>query len=271
MFCQNFQAHAIDLKAKKLFRLRCKQWDCPQCAKINNWIWRKHLRAYVSAVGYDNWSLITITARGKAHKNASTLEAIIKNWDRLLKRLRYVWGKFPYVRVYEKHKSGEFHAHMLVRYMPPDSSDERKYRTYGKKNQHGEIVKLRRYRGIAHTQLKRSAFGVGLGFICDFSPILMNNTEDDNHRVNRIVSYITKYLTKGFSDGLPKHTRRIQTSREIGSPKGDKSGSVLDLVYYLGITDIALHGEIEDVSRGHFVSFDDFWESDTYPPDTIEY
>jgi len=271
MFCQNFQAHALDINAKKLFRLRCKQWDCAYCAKFNNWIWRRHLREYVNAVGYEGWSLLTITARGKAHRNSSTLEAIVKNWDRLMKRLTYSWGKKPYVRVLEMHKSGEFHAHLLIRYMPPDASDGKKYRTYGKKNQHGEIVKARRYRGIAHIQLKSHAFGVGLGFICDFSPILMTETEDDSHRVNRVVAYITKYLTKGFSAGLPKYTRRIQTSREIGSPKGDKNGSRLDLVYYLSIHDIGNFGAIEDVSRSHMVTFDDFLESDTYPPDSIEY
>lgn len=270
MFCPNLKQHVVNFETKKLIRLRCKSWDCAYCAKFNNFLWRKHLRQYVRDVGYDNWSLLTITARGKAHRNGSTLEAIVKNWDRLMKRLRYLWGKKPYVRVLEMHKSGEFHAHLLIMYMPDDANDEKKYHAYGKKNQRGEIVKARRYRGIAHKQLKRAAFGSGLGFICDFSPILMTETEDDYHRVNRVVAYITKYLTKGFSEGLPKYTRRIQTSRDIGSPNFKSRGGY-HLINYLYIDDIATHGAIEDVSRKHLVTFGDFLETDFYPPLDVEY
>ena len=246
-------------------------WDCSYCAKYNAYLWRKCLREHIARCGYDGWALVTITARGRAHRNSTTLETIIKNWDRLMKRLFRVWGKKPYMRVYERHITGEFHAHMLIRHLPEDANDAKAYQRIGKKGKDGEIVATKRYRGIAHKQLKRAAFGSGLGFICDFSPVLMDGVKDEAHAANRVVAYITKYLVKGFGGGLPKGTRRIQTSRDIGTPNSGKAGGDYHMIYYLSIADIAIQGAIEDVSRKKVVTFDDFLEHDVYPPENIEY
>ena len=258
MFCQEFKGHALSRSAALFIRLRCKQWNCEYCAKVNAHTWRKHLSAYVAQSRGDGWSLITITARSRAHRHGTTLEAIIKHWNRLMMRLKNDWGKFQYVRVYEKHASGNFHAHMLVKYVPSDAADK-------------AVYKSNRYRGVAHRQLKRHAFAVGLGYICDFSPILITNTENEEHAVNRVVSYVTKYLVKGFTHGLPKHTRRIQASRAIGSPHPDGVIDDFKLVYYLGIGDVAEIGVIRDTARKHDVTFDDFLEHHVYPPEDAEY
>ena len=271
LFCHNFEAHALNAESKKLIRLRCKKWDCEYCARFNAYLWRKCLREYIANSGHEDWSLVTITARGRAHRNSTTLEAIIKNWDRLHKRLVRLWGKYPYVRVYERHATGESHAHMLVKYMPSDARNGKVYQSIGRRCKDGTIAPARRYRGIAHKQLKSASFGSGLGFICDFSPVLMDNIENSEHAVNRVVAYITKYLLKGLGSGLPKGTRRIQTSRDIGTPNAKKAGGNYNLRYYLSIHDIAELGEIEDLSRKKVVNFDDFLESDIYPPETIEY
>lgn len=266
LFCQNFQAHAFSPSNKTFIRLRCKKWDCSFCGGLNRYIWRKHLRAYVSVVGFENWSLVTVTARSKAHKHHTTMQSIIGSWDKLLKRLKRSWGSFDYVRVYERHESGEFHAHMLVRYYPDDVAESGAWRTYGYKDKQGFWRVGKRYRGKAHGALKRASFGVGLGYICDFSPVLVESTEDKEHAINRVVFYITKYMTKTL-DNLPKGTRRIQTSRAIGSPKGEGDGTQdYSVKFYLSIDDVAEHGTIVDLTRKHDVSFDDFLEHATYPP-----
>jgi len=238
------------------------------------------LRSVVSAYGVEGWSLVTVTARGRSHRHGTTLEDIIKNWDKLLKRLKRAWGNFEYMRVYEKHASKNdkhgkpqkprFHGHMLIRFTPPDKELASAYQTYGYALKDGTWAKGKRYRGIAHRQLKNACFGSGLGYIVDLSPITVKGTENDEHAINLVVFYITKYLTKNLS-GLPKGTRRIQTSRAIGRPKSGGDGGDYKIKYYLSIDDIARFGVIEDASRGHSVSFDDFHESDIYPPDSIEY
>ena len=280
MFCENFKAHALSSTEKKFIRLRCKKWDCDYCASLNRFLWRRHMRAVVDAYGVEGWSLVTVTARGRSHRHGTTLEDIIRNWDKLMKRLKRAWGSFEYMRVYEKHasksdKQGKqekprFHGHMLVRFTPCDKDDVDAYQTYGFARADGTWAKAKRYRGIAHRQLKKACFGVGLGYIVDFSPITVVGTENNEHAINLVVFYITKYLTKNLS-GLPKGTRRIQTSRAIGRPRGGGDGGDYKLKYYLSIEDIAQLGAIEDASRGHSVTFDDFFDSDTYPPDSIDY
>lgn len=259
-FCQNFQAHALNRDTKQFVRLRCKQWSCEFCAGLNRYIWRKHIASVVRVRGYENWSLVTVTARAKAHKHGTTLETIIKSWDKLIKRLKRAWGNFEYLRVYEKHESGQFHAHMLINYKPDDATDAKKYQAVGKG---------RRYRGQAHKELKRACWGSGLGYICDFSPIDTDGLEGE-HAINRVAYYVTKYLTKNLAN-VPKGTRRIQPSLGIGKPRGiDGAGGKWEAKLFLYEHDIDELGVIEDVSRKHLVSYDDFDSIEVYPNPTLD-
>jgi hypothetical protein len=261
MFCQNLRLHALSQDRAIFIRLRCKQWGCDYCTSVNRKQWQIHLKNKLPKIG-SIWSMITVTARAKAHRFNTTLEAIIKNWDKLMKRLKRLWGNFEYVRVYEKHKSGEFHAHMLVSYQPGDSYSENAYK---------QIKGKRRYRGTAHKELKYSSFEVGLGFIVDFSPILHAGIDDYLHQINRTVSYVTKYMTKNLKD-MPKGARRVQTSRKIGSVKEDSKNNDLWIArHFLYEGDIENLGKIEDVSRKHTVTFDDFEKLQVYPVDNEQY
>jgi hypothetical protein len=205
--------------------------------------------------------MVTVTARAKNHRFGTTLEAIIANWDKLLKRLKRQWGEFQYVRVYERHKSGEFHAHMLVSYYPSDSELKTSYRA---------IKGIERYRGSAHKELKRHSWESGLGFIVDFSPIRHGDIEDYKHKTNRIVAYVTKYMTKGLGD-LPHGTRRVQTSRLIGTNKDMENNDVWILRHFIYETDIDDMGKILDVSRKYDVTYDDFERAPVYPIDNDQY
>lgn len=261
MFCQKLRMHALSVDRSILVRLRCKQWGCDYCTQVNKKMWQVHLKKKLPQLG-TSWSMVTVTARSKAHRFGTTLEAIIANWDKLMKRLKRIWGNFEYVRVYERHKSKEFHAHMLVSFFPEDGNELTKYKL---------IKGKKRYRGTAHKQLKYASFEVGLGFIVDFSPIRHDGIEDTLHRVNRTVAYITKYMTKDLQD-MPHGTRRVQTSRKIGSVKQESNNDDVwiprHFIYEKDIEDL---GKIEDVSRKHLVTFDDFHDRETYPQDNENY
>lgn len=261
MFCQRLRLHALSVDRGVLIRLRCKQWGCEYCTPVNRKQWQVHLKKKIPPIG-NEWSMITVTARPKAHRFGTTLESIISNWDKLLKRLKRAWGEFQYVRVYEKHKSGEFHAHMLLSYLPSDASLETAYK----------VIKGKlRYRGTAHKILKYATWNVGLGFIVDFSPILHIGITDVNHQINRVVSYVTKYMTKSLAD-MPKGTRRIQTSRRIGSVKEDSKNNDEWLArHFVYESDIDHFGKIEDVTRKYTVTYDDFEENQVYPLDNNQY
>lgn len=260
-FCQKLRLHALSVDRSLLVRLRCKMWGCPYCTSINRKMWQIHLKKKLPPLG-NAWSMVTVTARAKNHRFGTTLEVVIANWDKLLKRLKRAWGNFQYVRVYERHKSGEFHAHMLISYLPDDCENEAKYKI---------IRGKRRYRGEAHKTLKFASWGVGLGFIVDFSPILHAGINDVNHQLNRVVSYVTKYMTKSLQD-MPLGTRRVQTSRLIGSVKTESNNDDVWLArHFIYEGDITILGKIEDVSRKHVVSYDDFLEHDVYPLDNDNY
>jgi len=261
VFCQKLRLHALSVDRSLLVRLRCKMWGCSYCTSINRKMWQVHLKKKLPPLG-NAWSMVTVTARAKNHRFGTTLEVIIANWDKLLKRLKRAWGNFQYVRVYERHKSGEFHAHMLISFLPNDSHDDNVYRF---------VRGSRRYRGHAHKTLKFASWGAGLGFIVDFSPILHTGIDDKNHQLNRVVSYVTKYMTKNLQD-MPLGTRRVQTSRLIGSVKTESDNQDTWLArHFIYEGDIEVLGKIEDVSRKYTVTFDDFDKKEVYPTDDENY
>jgi len=259
MYCQFFKQHALNKERLMLVRLRCKKWDCPYCAQINAYKWRMAIKARIESVGFDGWALLTVTARGKAHRHGTTLQKIMASGDRFFKRLRRAFGNFDYVRVYERHKSGNFHMHILARISPDDIADMRVWRSYGRTNDDGVIIKETRYRGMAHILLKKAAFGVGLGYICDFSPIILSGIDDENHAINTVVYYVTKYLTKDIQGNFPKGTRRVQASKNFKFNKVNVNDEgrwekVLQ-VYY---TDVLKLGDIRDLTRKRLIDIELF-------------
>lgn len=186
------------------------------------------------------------------------------NWARLRKRLKRSFGDFSFVRVYEQHESGEFHIHAVITYAPKDTWTDENKRT---DKWHVDDEKKRwRYRGEAYQTLLHHVKELGLGYICDFTPLL--NT-DALGGVNGIVKYITKYMTK--SNILIAYVRRIQTSPKIGSPKKRRAiddNETWELKRRLNLDDIFIHGEIRDLSRKKLIDFHDFFGG--YYPQEID-
>jgi hypothetical protein len=251
IYCPNFKGLSLTVNTDKklLARLRCKQWKCEYCGEKNRKIWQAHLLSVLPEIS-EKWSFLTITCMPSYHRKNLTLEFIIKNFDRLMKRLKRQWGEFQYVRIYECHKSGKFHAHLLISYQPSDSLEKLVWRGIKPR-------KNRVYRGADYKIFKAHLVACGFGYQCDLTPII-NFEEMMPVAPHVAVGYVTKYLTKNM-DNLPKGTRRIQTSRRIGYPKVENED---DLVWQMRSAiyeeDVARYGSILDLTTGNLITFDDF-------------
>jgi len=207
--CPNFSLlvwRVHDPKTVKMTRLRCKSWTCPYCNKKNRDEWSSHLKKRLPRVAVQ-WWFVTLTAHEKLRDAARSLENIRGNIDRLFKRLRRIYERISYVRVYEVHKTGAFHAHLLVAGM-----SRRLTRTVAKNG----TVRYRPAPDNANggswsikTWWKRTAREMGMGYMVDVQALETNQ---------QAVNYVLKYLTKQAQSYECRNLRRVQVTNDIGSP-----------------------------------------------------
>jgi hypothetical protein len=241
---------------KTVVHLRCGMWDCDYCADINRKKWRVFLFDRLPQVS-KAWSMLTITCDSPQHASKTTLSYVVANFDKLMKRLKRLWGSFEYVRVYERHKSGEFHAHLLISYIPSD---------YPKKSVWRKLRGRVAYRGAAYYQLKTACVEVGFGEQVDISPVLEDGYDGYKVPANPaiVASYVTKYMSKDMAN-MPKGTRRIQTSSGIGAlPKSD--GLLRFTKRHFLLVDDVVGYTVYDNNYKRPITSDDFLQDATYPP-----
>ena len=238
-------------------RLRCGMWSCESCAVKNRQIWRAHIIDRVNKMG-GTWLFLTITAHRNAHKAGKTLLNLKNAWKRLYDRLRYKFKgeKIEYVWLYEMHKrealpgkkaSRSYHIHAIVRARVDGEN------VWSKKAEYW-------YHPEMHAWLKNSASEVGAGFMCHCAKI-----NDGNGGL--VSAYITKYMTKDAQNLImPKHQRRIQTSRGFGSPKPPKTPGInWEFRAHLLRGDVRRHVKTVDVSTGEVVTLKHFETNELYP------
>lgn len=182
---------------------------------------------------------MTLTAHPAAHEHGWTLANLRDAWKPVYDAIRYRYSEhkpIEYVRVFEHHKSGEYHIHVLWRLpqMPPYNDRE---------------------------WLKDVATSHGLGWRVDWQGIVHGG------ETTKIASYITKYMSKdaqGMMD-MPKGLRRIQTSAGIGAlkpPKSDEEWFVRSGIYP---PDLVRFETVKDVSTGYVIDEAYFKEFAYYP------
>lgn len=233
-------------------RLRCKSWQCPFCAKENRKVWRKHLQKRLPRVASD-WWFITLTAHENLRDGEASLANIRSNIDRLFKRVKRVWGKVQYVRVFEPHENGAFHAHLLCSGL---SSGVQKFTARNGVDFYRPTV-WRKSRGIlsCRTWWRRTCRSLGMGYMVDVQSL---------SSVSEALRYVTKYLTKDAQGFAVKNLRKIQTSRGIGSPtsKGDGSWATAARVFR---SCVPAGARLYDGDRRVWVP-EDYWHTRlTYP------
>lgn len=224
LFCPNFQLVVWKFAPGEpaiMVRLRCKSWQCEYCAKKNRELWRSHLKKRIGRIG-GSWWFITLTAHEFTRTPGSSLSNLRTNLDRLFKRIRRVWKRIDYVRVYEAHQTGAFHAHLVVQGL-----SARAVRQVAKNGQ--EYFRPTDEPGGKNnwgvrTWFRRNARQIGLGYMVDVQPVAT---------IPQVVNYVTKYMTKEAQNFNVKHLRRIQASERIGAanPRAQGGWQVGPVVY----------------------------------------
>lgn len=261
-FCPHYNVCAWrdESDSRMLFmRLRCGKWSCDFCCQANRQMWSSFLNGQLPLVS-DDWWLMTLTAHSQTRTAKTSLENIRTKIDPLIKRMKRVFGKVEYVRVFEKHRKTEaIHAHFVVSGLCP-------FVVYGASTKHnpGAIGVIERpYRDgcvSAGTWLKNTAHELGMGYMADVRRI---------DSVGRGVRYVCKYLTKSMQDINHKGLRHVQTTRRIGSPS-QESEYIWQVGYNLRAEHVQPGQTVVDLQTGE-VCQPDYWNAfRSYPPDTAD-
>lgn len=263
-FCPKYSTSFVASQEgnKLVFKARCKQWSCPYCAKVNQRIWRARIMGEVeSTPDHSEWYFWTVTLAPGDHKGNMVSSALVwRNvWDKLMKRIRRNLGKLRYVRVFEPHKSGILHVHMLTDKSYSDV--ERVVESDGRDNYTSETFRLH-------------LLDLKLGVRHDIRPIITSNFEENGLSRN-VSAYVTKYLTKDIQslarqilrdNGLSR-IRIIQTSskwfnqakKEAQLSWDNRALTLTELLY-------GEHGtKAIDISKDRVITSDDFYDYDHYP------
>jgi hypothetical protein len=233
-------------------RLRCKSWQCPYCARENRRLWAKHLRKRLPRVASD-WWFITLTAHEKQRTPENSLENIRTNIDRLFKRLRRIYGKVDYVRVYEVHKKGAFHAHLIVSGL--SARVQRDTARNGVPFYRPTLADKGKGNLSVRTWFRKTCRSFKMGYMVDVQAV---------NGIREVIAYIVKYLTKDAQDFEAKNLRRVQTTQRIGALRtaGDTGWRVKARVFR---SDVPQDKSLYDADRKLQIP-DEYWQENlTYP------
>lgn len=259
-FCTNYPLVAwthVDRHTALFTRLRCGQWSCEFCAKKNASIWRAFLLSKLSLLS-DTWYLMTLTAHSRMRTQGQSLKNLRDNIERIMKRIRRVFGEVEYVRVFEKHPTSDaVHAHFIISgitdYVVAGASAKHQPMYIGvfSRCSHRCIWSVR-------TWLKKTAQECQIGYIADIRRI--------HGDTSFATWYVTKYLTKAQQDLKIKGLRHVQTSRGIGSPKHEgeykwRVGS------FVTTKDFENGQTVIDLQTGEAIDGDYWSDFDVYPPE----
>lgn len=170
-----------NVKTCVLTQPACKMWNCPTCAAKNARRWIAKVINGVNKLG-GGWSFLTLTSH-KRRRKAKSVNCLREGWKKFYNRILAYLGKsaqdFWYCKVWEQHKDGTFHLHVLCNVL------------------------------ISERWAKDNAAECGMGNQSDWHSI---------ENAGQVAGYMAKYTLKNADmarDGIewPKGLRRIETSR----------------------------------------------------------
>lgn len=158
----------------------CGMWSCESCGARNAKKWIARIIDGCNRLPVTNWYFATITAHRKWRGSRKSLENIRKNWQKLRKRMDRLTENngedFFYARVWEAHKDGSFHMHLITN-APVDTR-----------------------------WLKDNSAQCGLGYQAKIDEVV---------NAGQVAGYVSKYMLKAMPNAThyPKGARRIEVSR----------------------------------------------------------
>jgi hypothetical protein len=159
-----------------LFKIRCKSWLCPKCARRLARSWSISVKRYFAG---SHIRVVTLTIPHTVSVDRSYKHAAVA-WNRLRVSLtRYLKQKIKFVRVLEPQSSGHAHYHILIDHYIP------------------------------HAVLKALAVQSGFGSICFIQDVKSEQIFD------YVSKYLRKKWTseKGLQASIDAHSRRCSGSQ----------------------------------------------------------
>lgn len=174
----------------------CSMWSCETCGARNAKRWIARIIDGCNKLPAKNWYFATITAHKNWRGKYSSLANIRKNWHKLRKRMARITDaqgeQLFYVRVWEAHKDGSFHMHVVTN------------------------------APVSTRWLKDNSAECGLGYQAKIDEVV---------NAGQVAGYISKYMLKSMpnSTNYPKGARRIEVSRnwvEWNAKQSDEWGFI---------------------------------------------
>lgn len=264
MWCMRIKGVVISDDYKRgyrtIVRLNCKMWDCPHCGPQNAINWRAYLlNKFNKSFRDEEWCFFTITAHERHQKAEYVIANLQRVWKRLYDRLRRRYGAKHslYIRIFERGtKKGRFHMHFLMNCGAEYDKHEFLITSFLSEFRHPEC-----------RWLKDAVRALGGGYINHIRRVWEQRTKTQN--VGLVIGYIVKYMGKSMSDfKFPKHQRRVQTSRAIGSPKTDREtrGTWVHMRDFPRSLLVESAKPVFDLSTGEVLTENSFEGEYYYPP-----
>lgn len=200
--CNRTNIAFLSKETGELVRARCNAYSCPVCGKKKMW---KLFNAVMKAVeSWQHLNMWTLTVNHKLITEDDGRSLIQHAWKVFIKEIRRAKSlsekqrNLPFLRVWERHKDGYFHCHVLTN-------------TY---------VDYAFLRNLWLNCLRESATKLNVGIPDDVSSIGSINLKSLGKQEGRTAArYITKYVTKQLEDIKRNQKdfgkRRYSTSRNI--------------------------------------------------------
>lgn len=254
MYCKNFKAvlKTTDKNGNVLVsRTRCKQWTCSYCAMVNRKQWSARLIDFINKSEYV-WCWFTITAHSKARGAVKSIKNLRGVWDKLVKRMKRKFGKFQYCRVFEPHKDGSYHAHVIASFHFDDITTRESV---------NDVKPVNYSRWLAN-QVK----DIKIGWYTHADNI------DAGFHGGYVASYITKYIVKLS----PQQHAEIGRIRHIQCSHGwakltQESEYKWEMKSGIYVNDVIEafddNKRVIDIQTGENLTYDNFADTYIYPPE----
>lgn len=224
---------------------RCKSWHCDYCAGVNASKLRHNIGAAVRDLAPTMAMFATLTAPGHDRSAKVTYEAIRRAWPKVRQWVLRHYGPFEYALIYERHKDGAYHAHVILFWLLTPH--------YPKMAR-----KIKR-------QIKDNAAKWGIGRQVDAQMIEGGVEGVVRYAAKAVVSYMSK--AGGTKAGLPKSARLYYLSSGIKAvfvAGTDDEGGTWEFGGLVSI-DEALSSEVYSLVDKRLLDSDDFTDSHYWP------
>lgn len=229
---------------REVLSARCKSWSCPYCAPINAKKLRHSITDSIRQLRPTMALFATLTASGGDRSSQATYDAIRLAWPKIRQWILRHYGPCEYALIYERHKSGAYHAHIVLIWL---------YTPYWPKLSR----RIKR-------DLKDNGPRWGIGRQADAQMIRDGVDGVVKYVAKAVVNYMGKDSTS-TKDGLKRGARLYYLSAGIKAVFSDDIGAGGWAIGSPVTLDEVLTVEVYSLQESRLLNSDDFTDSDTWP------